>query len=259
MDYNKVEEAVRSIEDIVFYIGLSHDEVTSIEQKIGKNLPVYFFDFLTKFGFQQDLVRGLFSDEESFIEHNSYLDESEDLEKYVMIGDNGGEDFWMLRIDDPTDLTIYNWVDDEVECTEMTFLSLFDYEIGLRKEPGILWDTNDQKCWNTQFIIKTNDESLIYETIPLVLKADWSKQEVLDSGVVSYESVASLLGKDIVFSKSNCEAWDYTLYSFDWQEPLSQTKKYSHVKEWQSLLLHAFGEDCLVDMGFFPLSFFQNQ
>ena len=75
IEFQNILEQIKSVENQVFYIGLTDDEVKNLEFKINKQFPTYYREFLKTFGFQQDLVKGLFTNVDEFLEHNGYLEE----------------------------------------------------------------------------------------------------------------------------------------------------------------------------------------
>lgn len=237
--------------DKVFYWGLSEAQIEDLEIKTGKAFPDYYRDFLKHFGHQQDLVAGLFTNKHSFLEYNDELQQAKGLENYIMIGDNAGLDFWMLRVDDPTDLTIYNWVNAEIEITGLTFLELINNSLHSRLDASKKWDSNDQKSWFTQFAIQTNDEDLIYTTIPMKRSTDWSFDEHNESGVHAYQAVAQLLNKEIPVTKLVHDSWKSTVYLFNWDEPISAMRQQSNIKEWESSLSQKFEDFKLIEFGVF--------
>src|SRR5688572_19266350 len=106
--YENIKQQLEPYKDIVFYYGLTEPEVTVIETKIGKSFPVYFREFLKAFGVRQDFVFGLMNIECAFYQNAGYLPE-EVKKSYILIGDNGGEDFWLLNTEDENDHAIYEW------------------------------------------------------------------------------------------------------------------------------------------------------
>ncbi|MDA3616004.1 SMI1/KNR4 family protein [Polluticaenibacter yanchengensis] len=78
-----------------------------MKKKIENKFPNYFRTFLKIFGVRQDLVFGLLNRAEDFIKLTEYL--PNDIKKsFVVIGDNGGEDFWLLDIKMTTILLFMN-------------------------------------------------------------------------------------------------------------------------------------------------------
>lgn len=256
LEFQNILEQIKSVENQVFYIGLTDDEVKNLEFKINKQFPTYYREFLKTFGFQQDLVKGLFTNVDEFLEHNGYLEEYGDYENYLNIGDNDGENIWLIRTDDATNFTIYNIEDDELEEWNLSFEEMMHHAIMMRTDKDTLWESNEKKFWSVQFIINTNDEDLIYKTIPLIRKTDWKLDEVSEANVTSYNAEASLLNKTITIDKSQHPDWEYSMFSFDWYEQITITKNHSSIKEWEELLKQKFENFSLVDYGVFHADFF---
>ncbi|MFZ4861138.1 SMI1/KNR4 family protein [Sphingobacterium sp. Mn56C] len=253
--YNEILEQIKPVDTQIFRLGLSEEEIQQLQEHSVPKLPNYYVDFLKIFGFQQDFVQGLFTDKRLFLTHNTDLQEAAAsapfLGNYVIIGDNNGEDFWMLRTDDEEDLNVYNWVDDEVEDTEMTFMDLLQHAVLMRTDPNTFWESNANKFWHVQFNIPTANADLLYATLPLEIKSDWRLVDGdTDAAEVLYCCDAELSGKQIRLNKSERPSRNYTLYSFDWYEPLSQTKIDSHIRLWQDVLEKNFKNFSYLDFGF---------
>jgi len=253
INYKQILEQIKPFEEEVFYMGLAEQEVQELQFEINTDIPPYYLGFLRNFGFLQDFVAGLFTNKKLFVDYNTFFKEvyNTDLgsENYLMIGDNGGEDFWIIRTDDPTDLRLYNWVDDEVEDTGMTFSDLLKHAISVRTDAYTIGESNDKKYWNVQFMINTKEEKLIYKTLGITKKSDWLLLEESETAVRSYVADAVLNGKVTTLHKSEGPARSTTSYYFDWQEAVSQTKRHSYIREWEKLLAQNFSDFTLMDYG----------
>lgn len=253
INYNELLIKLKPVLNKLFYLNLSEIQVEDLESKIGKAFPEYYRNFLKYFGYQQDFVTGLFTDHYSFVEFNEELQQYEGLENYIMIGDNEGQDFWMIRVDDPKDLTIYNWVNGEIEITGLTFLELINNNVHNRLDSTKKWHNNDQKSWYTQFAIQTNNEDLIYSTIPIKRSTEWSFDECRESGVNTYHALAQLLNKEIQVSKLTHDSWESTIYLFNWNEPINTIRQQSNIKDWESSLNQKFENFRLINFGIFAM------
>jgi hypothetical protein len=106
--YKNIIQQIEPFKDRVFYFGLPEAEVLEIELQLDLRFPVYFREFLKTFGVKQDLVFGLITSVTDFAERTKYLPETI-RRSYVLIGENGGEDFWLLNMKNQADTTLYAW------------------------------------------------------------------------------------------------------------------------------------------------------
>jgi hypothetical protein len=145
--YLDIKRQLEPFNNKVFYFGLTETQVIDIEQEIGQTFPIYFRDFLKVFGVRQDLVFGLLRNEIDFIERTNYL--PNDIKKsFILIGDNGGEDFWLLNTVNLNDTNPYqwqHWLDGEVVTLGYDFETLLRESISKLSNNKIKRVTNDKK------------------------------------------------------------------------------------------------------------------
>jgi len=254
--YIDIKQQLETFKDKVFYYGLTETEVKDIEQKIGKSFPIYFREFLKVFGVRQDFVFGLLSREIDFIERNSYLP-TEIKKSFILIGDNGGEDFWLLNLENQNDTNLYewqHWLDGEVVKLGHNFETLIKESISKLSNKEIRSETNDKKSWCVQFAIPTDNEQNIYKTIPLTQIGDWELKEVSPAQVHCFETMAKLEDKIIKLTRQEYEGWDKPTYYFNLKEPVNQYGKQSLIKEIDSKLKMAFPKYKLIDYGILPFT-----
>jgi len=249
--YNDLLLQLAPYRDRVYYYGLTEAEVSGIEREIGQKFPVYFREFLRTFGVRQDLVFGLFIKEKDFAAQKEYLPKN--LKKsYVLIGDNGGEDYWLINATDETDTTIYewqHWAGGRVVSLGFDFATLLQRSIAVVSDPSIPRELNTAKNWCVQFSIPTNDEQRIYATIPLTLIGTWQLKDVTPADVYCYEAKAVLAEKPLVLKRSEYAGWSSPSYYFDLQEPVSQFGQPSLIKQLDGRLKTAFPQYRLIDYG----------
>ncbi|MBN8667242.1 MAG: SMI1/KNR4 family protein [Chitinophagales bacterium] len=254
--YIDIKRQIEPFRDKVFYHGLTETEVTDIEQKIGNKFPTYFREFLKIFGVRQDFVFGLFTREIDFVERTNYL--PDELKKsFILIGDNGGEDFWLLNIDNQNDTNLYewqHWLDGEVVKLGYDFETLLDESISKLSDRNIKRETNDKKSWCVQFAITTDNEQNIYATIPLTLIQDWELKEVSPAQVHCYETKAKLADKVINFTRQEYAGWSSPTYYFNLKEPANEFGPQSLIKKIDANLKKTFPKYKLIDYGILALS-----
>jgi hypothetical protein len=254
--YQDILKRIEPHKDKVFYHGLKESEILDIEKKIGKKFPLYFQEFLKTFGVRQDFVFGLIEKETHFIENLEYLP-SEIKKSFVLIGDNGGEDFWLLNSEDEKDTNIYewqHWLDGDIVKLGYDFETLLNESILKLADKEIIRETNDLKSWCVQFAITTENEQKIYETIPLIIFDDWKLEQVSPAEVYCYERKVKLLDKIRKFKRQEYSGWDNPTYYFDLKEPVNDFGKESLIKEIDNKLKNEFPEYVLIDYGILALT-----
>jgi len=249
--YTNIQEQIEPYKEIVFYCGLTELEVRYIEKKIDKSFPVYFREFLKTFGVRQDLVFGLFSRENDLIEQNSHLSDKV-RGSYSVIGDNGGEEFWLINTDNPDDTTIYGLQDGlngQVVKLEFGFETLLFKGVSKLIDEEAEKQNNDSKNWCVQFAIPADNVQSICETIPLLLMQDWELKEISPALVRCYETTAKLADGIIKFTRQEFEGWSSPIYYFDLKEPVCNIGKQSLIKDLDQKLKARFLAYKLIDYG----------
>lgn len=257
MDYNKLLENLQPVAHQIFRHGLSATQIQSLEENLHLKFPKYYYEFLIFFGFQQDFVPGLFTDEATFLEQNSYLQDADESDNYLMIGDDGGEHYWLIRTDQPSNPAIFNWEDDEIEPTNFTFSDLLQQALEQRTAPYTIWESNENKVWHVEFHIKTQDEALLFAAIPLELTSDWVEQEKEDNeDNATFVASALLAHKKLAHTKKELIAQQTNNYSFRWLEPVLVLGENSQVRAWEKKLQEHQLSYALLDFGILPAGLF---
>lgn len=254
--YQEIMDRLKAVGDKVFYIPMTASAIADLEQQVGIAFPEYYRDFLLHFGLHQDFIPGLFTNAEDFIEQNKYLQES--VPDYLMIGDNGGEDYWILRTVKVKSQRIFNWIDDEIEKTDFTFEDLIAYALAQLEQEDVVLLDNSEKSWCVQFAITTANEEALYKALPLKLTSTWTLMEQSEAGVDEYVAQAVLNNNPIEISRLTYGSGSAPMYFIDYKESLDSVKKQGLIRQWKSVLEKEFPEFNLVDYGILPSDFDMN-
>ena len=253
--YTEILRQIEPYKDTIYFHGLTEEEVLNIEKNSKSKFPNYFREFLKIFGVRQDLFFGLLNKEDDFVQKKEYLP-NHIKKSFVIIGDNGGEDFWLLNRKDEKDTNVYewkHWLDGKVEKIGYDFETLLKDNITKLSDTEIKRETNDKKSWCVQFAITTDDEQKIYSTIPMTLIQDWELMEISPVQVHCYKTKAKLIDKEISFSRQEYIGWSSPIFYFELEEPVINFGKYSLIKDIDNKLKQTFSKYSLVDYGILPL------
>lgn len=174
----------------------------------------------------------------------------------MVIGDNGGEDTWLLNAVDHSDMNIYewqHWLDGDIVKMEYDFQSLLETSVSNLSTSQCSPIKNDDKSWCVQFSIRTNEEQKIYSTILLILVQEWEYKGTSPANVRSFEVRATLAQKDIIFRRLEYATWNSPMYCFDLKEPVSQYGLNSLIKDLDAKLKATSLDYKLIDYGILGL------
>lgn len=253
IDFQKIKERLVAVEDYVFYMPLTIEQVEALQKEVGTTFPTYYKDFLLNFGFQQDLVQGLFTDKDEFIEQNSYLEE--DMTDYLGIGDNGGEDFWIIKTDKINNQRIYNWIDDEIEKTDFEFIDLIEYSLAALEDEDVFFLKNSEKSWCVQFAVTTLDEQKLFSVLEAKPLGEWKHNGVSEAGVEEYILDIDLNGEVLTINRLKNDNSSAASYYINYRENVDSVKREGKINKWSALLKENFPEFYLIDYGVFPSDF----
>ncbi|MDN5215081.1 SMI1/KNR4 family protein [Fulvivirgaceae bacterium BMA12] len=234
---------------------LTEVEVTRIETILNRKLPGYYREFLLKVGLKQDVVWGLIERIEDFDPLEDFLPEGES-KRFFRFGHNGGEDYWLLRNDDPNDKTIYEYDyygDYEIKSLNKTFDDLLDEASQQLVENQDKLVDNSRKVWAVQFSIATNDENEIIDALKdefgCILSKGIENTEVSPAGVICSEGKIELHRREILLKKQEYKDWETALYYFDWRESVSEMNTNSLIKRIEKQLKTNGLKVTLIDYG----------
>jgi len=234
---------------------LSKTEVNEIERILDRKLPTYYRDFLLQVGLKQDLVWGLNDKINDFDPLEDFLPDGES-KRFFRFGNNGGEDYWLLRNDDPTDKTIYEfdyYCDFEIKSLNKTFNDLLNEAIQQLAEDQNQLASNSDKVWTVQFSIDTNNESNIIESLRAEFNCEIIDEviytETSPSKVVCSEGKIKLQGIETTLKKQEYESWETASFYFDWKESVTDMNENSLIKRIEENLKRSQLKVTLVDYG----------
>jgi len=239
--------------DKVFLCPLSMQEVEAIEKIYGRKFPDYYRYFLTRVGIRQDFVFGLISRRFDFKDISEFISSND----YFQFGDNGGEDYWLLKFDKETDREVYEYdyyCNGEIVSTEKTFDSILiealeDIQLNYNKRLD-----NSKKGWHVEFSVNTGSSAFLEKELGKMLDVKIIKEpkKVIDEvGKEDFESgIIKICGHELELKK-----WNYAgqSLSFNMGEPLPQMKEDSIIKKIDSALEKCIFKHDNVEYGILPL------
>lgn len=255
MDIENFINNLSGFKDKVTISPLSETEVNEIEQILDRKLPIYYRDFLLRVGLKQDVVWGLNDRINDFDPLEDFLPEGES-KRFFRFGHNGGEDYWLLRNDDPSDKTIYEfdyYCDFEIKSLNKTFNDLLNEAIQNLTENQDQLTSNSDKVWAVQFSINTNDEMDIIKSLRTEFKCDIANEVIYTdtspARVVCSEGKIKLQGIEIPLKKLEYEGWETASFCFDWEESVADMNENSLINRIVENLKRSGLKVRLVDYG----------
>lgn len=255
MDIERFIDKLSDFKDKVTISPLSETEVNEIERILDRELPTYYRDFLLQVGLKQDVVWGLNDRVNDFDPLEDFLPDGES-KRFFRFGNNGGEDYWLLRNDDPSDKTIYEYdyyCNFEIKSLNKTFHDLLNESIWQLTENQDQLTINSDKVWAVQFSIDTNNESNIIESLKTEFNCEIANEvmytETSPAKVVCSVGKITLQGIEIPLKKQEYEGWETASFYFDWKESVTDMKENSLIKRIEKNLIRSGLKVTLIDYG----------
>ena len=251
---DKILKELKPIKDKVVINPLTKGEIDLIQSKFKKRLPKYYTEFLSKIGLKQDLVWGLNDGINKFNDLSDYLPS----ENYFQFGDNGGEDYWLLKFEDERDRTIYEYKyynDGKIKNLGKTFEELLFEGLEDKKKRYNEIALNDVKDWCVQFSIGTGSGKFLMTQlkdkldIPIEIIKEPNYIETSESGVKCYEGIISINGKETRLGKQIIKGMGNSNLYFNWQETVEEMKNDSIIKKINSALSKCIFKHNMIDYG----------
>jgi hypothetical protein len=234
---------------------LSESEVVEIELALNRSLPEYYREFLMTIGIKQDVIHGLIGRFNDFDPLTDFLPEGQS-QRYFRFGDNGGEDYWLLRNDDLSDHSIYEYEyygDGEIKKIGKTFEGLLDasyLSLSANRETLI---SNSRKTWSVQFSIETDDLHEIIQSFRKEFNCDLCREvgntQVSSAGVITSNGSITLEGAEITIKKQEYKDWETASYYFNWKESIEAMNTNSFIKRIENRLKNDGLKVTLIDYG----------
>lgn len=101
---------------------MTPDEIRRVEKELGTNVPVHYAKFLSTFeglnNSEADISHFLYSSPDHLIEMNQMVGfhlQDKIVKNKLIIGDNGGGDFYLINLIDASDEAVYVFDHEEAE------------------------------------------------------------------------------------------------------------------------------------------------
>lgn len=257
IDYESLLTALSPYADKVAYVPLSSAEIDHLEDVAGHRFPSFYRDYLRLFGLLQDFVFGLLQTPADFKTTCAYLTKA-DKAHYIAIGDNGGEDCWLLRTDaTELDNRLYecqHWNEQEIVPLEFSFADLLHTSCQQLRESYTNRLFNHQKSWHAEVSIYTSEEQKLLIALQATLQIPWEQTGISPANVTSFRSTISSPLGTYPLSRLEYPDWETPIYSFHLQDNFVQLQAGdSTIKKIDRILQNVFGKSyILVDYGLLP-------
>jgi len=259
MTVAEFQEKLKEFDLTVVTSPLSESDVIFIESILCRKLPDYYREFLLTIGLKQDAIWGLNAKISAFDPLVDFLPNGQSKD-FFQFGHNGGEDYWLLRNDDWTDRTIYEfdyYADFEIKSLGKTFDDLLDEAIQQLAANKNSLIANSKKVWAVQFSIATDNISVIIDSLKkefdCSLLKDVENVQVSSAGVINSKGKIKLQGSEIPIKKQEYKDWETASFSFDWKESVYDMNNRTLVKKIENRLKKDGLKVVLIDYGILNL------
>jgi len=235
---------------------LNESEIEQIERTLGKELPLFFKEYLRKIGLKQDVVWGVLEQVQDFDRLDDFLPEGT-TSQFFRFGHNGGEDYWLLRYDEEQERAIYEY--DYYNQFEIVKLDkTFDDLLWEAKEKLIknTPKTNAQKEWCVQFSVNTGSGKFLVNQLKSSLTIELIREpkyvDTSEAGVKTFEGMLRIEGKDIALHKQIIQGDGSSSLYFDLEETVEVMQTDSLIKKIDEALEKSILKHVLIDYGILP-------
>lgn len=216
-------EELKPYKDSVLLTPMSVKDISQLEMQVGQRFPAYYKNFLLNAGINQDVVFGFIDHVDDFEPLHDFLPEG-DSNNYFRIGHNGGEDYWLLRSDDPEDHQVYYFdysLSEKIKPLGKTFEELLAEAIDTI-EADDQRKLNEEKSRVVEVSILTNDEVILFDVFTSVfrshLQSDFELVGTTKAGVQREEMVFRIGSKEFVLKRNSFPDWPSPRYSLKFKE-----------------------------------------
>lgn len=259
MTVAEFKEKLKEFELKVVTSPLSESDVIVIESILSRKLPNYYREFLLTIGLKQDAIWGLNDAIRDFDPLVDFLPDGQS-KHFFRFGHNGGEDYWLLRNDDWSDRTIYEfdfYTDFEIKSLGKTFDDLLEEAIRQLTENKNSLIANSEKVWAVQFSIDIHNVNVIIDSLKkefdCSLVKDLENVQVSSAGVISSMGTIKLQGSEIPIKKQEYKDWETSSFYFDWKESIDDMNENSFIKKVENTLKKDGLKVILIDYGIMNL------
>ncbi len=203
---DEILEALTSVQDKVVLHPLSPAEVDRNRAQLTRPMPPYYTEFLRKIGLKQDLVWGLNHKISQFKDLGDFLPSSD----YFQFGDNGGDDYWLLRFGAGEDRMVYAYEyyrEGAIKPLGKTFYDLLWEGLRDTKKRYDHLAFNDAKVWRVQFSLGTvRGQFMVHQLrdkleVPIELIQEPVLRHTTAAGVKHYEGSIAINQREIRLKK----------------------------------------------------------
>lgn len=211
--------------DKVFLCPMTEEEVLNLENIYHRRFPDYYRYFLKRIGFRQDLVWEAFQIKKDFTDISEFISS----DAYFQFGNNGGEDYWLLKFSEEYNRQIFEYdyyCDGEIKSMGMTFDALLKKSLAEVKKNYKNKVLNSDKRWCVEFSVNTSSVEFFQQELgkyldieilenPKALTTEDRKRKY-KNGLIEIEGV------EVVLKKASFSTGQ-SLY-FSWVEPVEEMK-----------------------------------
>ena len=235
--------------DKVFICPLLSNKIIEIENILNRELPKYYKYFLERVGLKQDFVWGFHQKINRFKDVSDFISSKD----YFQFGDNGGEDYWLLKFNVENERVVYEYdyyLNGEILEIGKTFDSLLIDAFENVKKNYQEMDFNARKNWEVQFSIGTGSGKFLEKELGrfLEIKLIAEPQKILsETGEKEYENgIIEIEGKRVELKK-----WTYngSSLSFNWSEPVEEIKVNSSTDRIDAALSKCLFKHTMIEYG----------
>ncbi|MGY3087230.1 hypothetical protein ACVWYF_000256 [Hymenobacter sp. UYAg731] len=243
--------------DKVAFLPLTDGEIDKLEGLAEHRFPAFYREYLRTFGLMQDFVFGLLERPSDFKDTRAYLPKADQLQ-YIVIGNNSGEDCWLLRIDaDGVENQLYecqHWNENRIVPLDFSFAELLHASFQEVRDGYADRLFNHQKSWRAQISVKTTEEQKILIALQATLHAPWELKDTSPANATEFRSEISLPDGIHPFSRLEYAGWETPIYFFNLQDAFTQLQAgNSIIKKTDRSLRNVFGSSyALIDYGLLP-------
>ena len=246
---------LKEFDSKVFFSPIKESEAREIERRLNRKLPQYYREFLMTIGLKQDVIFGLIDKVSDFDPLIDFLPKGQ-AKNHFRFGDNGGEDYWLLRSDDFSDHNIYEYEyygDGKIKSIGKTFEDLLSESYSLLKMNKDRLVDNSKKVRSVQFSIDTDNFDQIIQSLRNEFRCSVSREignmQVSSAGVITSNGTITLEGIETLIKKQEYNDWKTASYYFNWNESVHEINTNSIIERVEATLRNDGLNVTVIDYG----------